>query len=86
MRRSAIGWFTPRIGKPAEINALWHNALRIMSAFAARLAQPDRFSALADTAERSFARFVRADGQGLYEKAGSISDAEFARLRARLVQ
>ena len=58
---------TPRIGKPVEINALWHNALRIMSAFAARLAQPDRFSALADTAERSFARFVRADGEGLYD-------------------
>ena len=25
---------TPRIGKPVEINALWYNALRIMSAFA----------------------------------------------------
>ena len=35
---------TPRIGKPVEINALWYNALRIMSAFAARLGEPDRFS------------------------------------------
>ena len=58
---------TPRIGKPVEINALWHNALRIMSAFATRLEQPDRFGALADTAKRSFARFVRADGEGLYD-------------------
>ena len=36
---------TPRMGKPVEINALWYNALRIMSAFAARLAEPDSFSA-----------------------------------------
>ena len=28
---------TPRIGKPVEINALWFNALAIMSAFAGRL-------------------------------------------------
>ena len=35
---------TPRIGKPVEINALWYNALSIMSAFAARLGEPDRFT------------------------------------------
>ncbi len=58
---------TPRIGKPVEINALWYNALRSMSAFAQRLGEPDRFSMLADTAQRSFARFVRADGEGLYD-------------------
>jgi 4-alpha-glucanotransferase len=58
---------TPRIGKPVEINALWYNALRIMSAFAARLAMPDDFSAPAQAAKRAFARFVRADGKGLYE-------------------
>jgi predicted glycogen debranching enzyme len=28
---------TPRIGKPVEINALWHNALRAMAVFARRL-------------------------------------------------
>ena len=33
---------TPRIGKPVEINALWYNALRIMSAFAQRLGEPDQ--------------------------------------------
>jgi predicted glycogen debranching enzyme len=58
---------TPRIGKPVEINALWYNALRIMSAFAARLGEPDTFSAPAEIARRSFARFVRADREGLYD-------------------
>jgi predicted glycogen debranching enzyme len=58
---------TPRIGKPVEINALWYNALRIMSAFAGRLAKPDTFSAPAQAARQAFARFVRADGEGLYD-------------------
>jgi predicted glycogen debranching enzyme len=58
---------TSRIGKPVEINALWYNALRIMSAFAERLREPDSFSAPAKTAKQSFARFVRADGEGLYD-------------------
>ena len=58
---------TPRIGKPVEINALWYNALRVMSVFAQRLRQADRFGAPADAAKRSFARFVRADGEGLYD-------------------
>jgi predicted glycogen debranching enzyme len=35
------GWVvTPRIGKPVEINALWHNALRAMALFARRLKRP----------------------------------------------
>jgi 4-alpha-glucanotransferase len=58
---------TPRMGKPVEINALWYNALRITSAFAARLGEPDRFSAPAEAAKRSFARFLRPDGEGLYD-------------------
>ena len=58
---------TPRIGKPVEINALWYNALRVMSTFAAVLGEPDRFSAPAEAARRSFARFVRSDGEGLYD-------------------
>jgi len=58
---------TPRMGKPVEINALWHNALRIMSAFAARLALPDAFSVPAEAARRGFARFVRPDREGLYD-------------------
>jgi 4-alpha-glucanotransferase len=58
---------TPRIGKPVEINALWYNALRVMSAFAGRLAEPDNFGVPADTVERSFERFVRPDGEGLFD-------------------
>jgi 4-alpha-glucanotransferase len=58
---------TPRIGKPVEINALWYNALRIMSGFAERLGEPDPFSAQADAVKQSFARFRRADGEGLYD-------------------
>jgi 4-alpha-glucanotransferase len=58
---------TPRMGKPVEINALWYNALRIMSAFAARLGRPDKFSAPAEAARHGFARYVRAEGEGLYD-------------------
>ena len=58
---------TPRIGKPVEINALWYNALCIMSEFAQQLTEPDNYSRPADTAKRSFAQFVRADGDGLYD-------------------
>ena len=58
---------TPRTGKPVEINALWYNALRVMSGFAAQLGEPDRFGAPAETAKRSFARFVRADSEGLFD-------------------
>jgi predicted glycogen debranching enzyme len=58
---------TPRIGKPVEINALWYNALCIMSGFAQRLRQADRFAAATDVAKRGFTRFVRADGKGLYD-------------------
>jgi predicted glycogen debranching enzyme len=61
---------TPRLGKPVEINALWYNALRIMGAFATRLAVPDNFSSQAEAARRSFARFVRADGVGLFDVIG----------------
>ncbi|MBM6595161.1 amylo-alpha-1,6-glucosidase [Microvirga pudoricolor] len=58
---------TPRIGKAVEINALWFNALRIMADFAARLGQPDTFSEPAERARAGFSRFVRPDGQGLYD-------------------
>src|SRR5437868_9804732 len=55
------------MGTPVENNALWYNALRIMSEFAARVGQPDSFGAAGQAARRSFARFVRADGEGLYD-------------------
>src|SRR5262245_60829178 len=58
---------TPRIGKPVEINALWYNALCIMNEFAGVLGEPDGFGASAGAARQSFPRFVRADGEGLYD-------------------
>jgi len=58
---------TPRIGKPVEINALWHNALCIMADFATALGETDVFSADAAAAKAGFARFARPDGQGLYD-------------------
>ena len=49
---------TPRHGKAVEVNALWVNALRLMTGFA-RLtgADPGRWETLADRAAASFQRF-----------------------------
>jgi predicted glycogen debranching enzyme len=58
---------TPRIGKPVEINALWHNALCSMAEFAAMLNEADVFSTPAAAARAGFARFIRPDGQGLHD-------------------
>src|SRR5271166_2915937 len=59
---------TPRIGKPVEISALWYNALRIMSDFAALLGGDGAaYDALAETTRLGFRRFVRPDGFGLYD-------------------
>jgi len=52
---------TPRIGKPIEVNALWHNALRAMGRFAQRLGRPaGRWEGLADRTRTGFARFWNA--------------------------
>jgi predicted glycogen debranching enzyme len=53
------GWVvTPRAGKPVEINALWHNALRALAALAERLGRPVKeWEALADATRAGFARF-----------------------------
>lgn len=57
---------TPRIGKPVEINALWHNALAIMADFATQLGQPaDRYAELAANVRRGFQRFVLPADTGL---------------------
>jgi glycogen debranching enzyme len=62
--------FTPRHGRPVEINALWHRALRVAER---RFAKTDRTFAeecarLASTVRESFRRtFVRPDGLGLYD-------------------
>ncbi len=63
------GWVvTPRSGKPVEINALWHNALQSMAAFADLLGRPsDRYRALAAAARAGFNRFWNASAQCLYD-------------------
>lgn len=62
---------TPRIGKPVEVNALWHNALRVMAELAARLGDPGAAGAYrreADAVAAAFrARFWYAAGGYLYD-------------------
>ena len=50
---------TPRRGKAVEINALWHNALRLMAAWTAEAGDAERaaqYGAAADRAQTSFNR------------------------------
>ncbi|HEY3908873.1 MAG TPA: amylo-alpha-1,6-glucosidase [Stellaceae bacterium] len=59
---------TPRIGKPLEINALWHNALVAMAAMAERLGRTgETYRTAAKKARQGFARFALPDGAGLYD-------------------
>jgi 4-alpha-glucanotransferase len=59
---------TPRIGKPVEINALWYNALVALAELAPRVHRVgDAYRAAAEKAKAGFARFIRPDGQGLYD-------------------
>jgi predicted glycogen debranching enzyme len=62
---------TPRRGKPVEINALWFNALRLLAEWSkaeGELERSSRFSALADTAYRSFnRRFWNEPGGYLFD-------------------
>ena len=61
---------TPRIGKAVEVNALWYNALRVMSKFSTKLgtqAQTDRFTHAADQARSGFSRFWNAQRRCLYD-------------------
>jgi predicted glycogen debranching enzyme len=59
---------TPRIGKPVEINALWYNALRTMTALAEALGRPAQtYRDLAERVHASFARFTNARTGGLYD-------------------
>jgi predicted glycogen debranching enzyme len=63
--------FTPRIGKPVEIQALWYNALKIMESLAKRFRDKDghhQYKNLAKTARKSFNReFWNKDGECLYD-------------------
>jgi predicted glycogen debranching enzyme len=62
--------FTPRIGKPVEINALWVNALNVMARSAGRvhnLGEKRFCESLLERASRSFARFWNEERQCLYD-------------------
>ncbi len=59
---------TPRIGKPVEVNALWYNALMIMSQFASYLEQSEtEYLKMAATTRRGFQRFWSQDRQYCYD-------------------
>jgi len=62
--------FTPRVGKPVEINALWLNALDVMARLAARArnaAEKRRCQGLLARAGESFSRFWNAERGCLYD-------------------
>lgn len=71
---------TPRTGKPVEINALWHNALRALAAFARRLNEPDPYTAMADRVQTSFGKFWFEIGGYCYDVVGG-PDGDDASLR-----
>lgn len=58
---------TPRAGKPVEVQALWHNALRVVSLYAADLGDAftaARLLAIADQARESFSALFWDEGLG----------------------
>ena len=59
---------TPRIGKPVEVNALWYQALRTMSAFAVPAdTDPSPYEAAADRVSASFHRFCNPETGYLFD-------------------
>ncbi|MGC9398768.1 MAG: amylo-alpha-1,6-glucosidase [Anaerolineae bacterium] len=59
---------TPRVGKPVEINALWYNALRSMTAFAQTLDEPaETYARAARQVKAGFARFWNAEHGYCYD-------------------
>lgn len=69
---------TPRIGKPVEIQALWYNALCIMSIFASRFRDKQgkkRFQEMAGKANASFnGQFWNEDDDCLYDVVDGDKD------------
>lgn len=59
---------TPRTGKPVEINALWYNALMILSEFAERLGKPgEEYTTLAARVRENYRRFWNATRNYCYD-------------------
>jgi predicted glycogen debranching enzyme len=73
--------FTPRIGKPVEINALWYNALRIMAKVARKIGKPHKeYEAMADRVLARFSRFWNESAGYCYDVLDS-PDGNDATLR-----
>jgi predicted glycogen debranching enzyme len=76
---------TPRTGKAVEINALWHNALAVTAALAAKLRDDARANELATAAARVRAsfekRFWHGAGGHLYDVIDTPSGEPDASLR-----
>ncbi len=73
---------TPRIGKPVEINALWYNALKTMTALAplaGKSAEP--FQKMAAMVKKSFARFWNPAANCCYDVIDDPSVGNDASLR-----
>jgi predicted glycogen debranching enzyme len=80
--------FTPRIGKPVEINALWLNALRVAARLASGLrnAGEQRFcESLLSRASSSFGRFWNAESGCLYDVIDAEGGTPDARIRPNQV-
>jgi predicted glycogen debranching enzyme len=77
---------TPRIGKPVEVNALWHNALQTLGAWSSRLRLPLRndAAALAARVAAAFDRYWNADTAYLYDVLDG-PDGDDASLRPNAV-
>jgi predicted glycogen debranching enzyme len=61
---------TPRTGKPVEIQALWHNALRTMEQFARKFSDKSRqaeYKCMADKARANFGQFWNESANCLYD-------------------
>ena len=69
MDAKADDWVvTPRIGKPIEISALWHNALQCMAHFSDCLNHPkQQYTNLAEQTATGFNRFWNADKGHCYD-------------------
>jgi len=62
---------TPRIGKPVEINALWHNALCVMANLSKQLSKPKAVRQFAEQAEAAAGSFRR---RFWYQEGGYLYD------------
>lgn len=73
---------TPRAGKPVEIQALWHNALKIMEELSDRFGRADdraRYAGMATLAQWSFHRlFWNRDANCLYDAIHDDGSADIS--------